>query len=136
MKNHCFIIQLKETTTRILLGHTKWDKQELLDKLTEEDREQFFAKARVTNPFLEKPVAKRSTRHKKMTCSICFSDCSQAVISAKQSCYDMNAGHCLMFHSIYRHAKQYIVFDLHRTPKRLIEAFRCVFVLFSFCHSV
>lgn len=65
------------TTTRILLSHTKWDKQELLDRLTADDRDTFFKVAHVQNPFTKTP-SKRATR-KKLTCSICFSEFSQIV---------------------------------------------------------
>lgn len=65
------------TTTRILLSHTKWDKQELLDKLTDEKVDEFFERAHVLNPFSKKP--KRKTAQKKITCSICFGEFSKNV---------------------------------------------------------
>lgn len=63
--------QLPSTTTRILLSHTKWDKQELLYRLTGDDRDKFFEEAHVQNPFKKKVM--RRTRSK-VTCSICYSD--------------------------------------------------------------
>ncbi|XP_055297193.1 E3 ubiquitin-protein ligase ariadne-1-like [Sitodiplosis mosellana] len=71
------IVEMPATTTatRILLSHTKWDKQELLDRLTDENRDEFFKVAHVQNPFKVQPK-KRPTR-KQLTCSICFSDFSQ-----------------------------------------------------------
>lgn len=41
-------------TTRILLSYTKGDKQELLDRITDDKCNQFFEEAHVSNPFVER----------------------------------------------------------------------------------
>ncbi|KAH9402852.1 E3 ubiquitin-protein ligase arih1 [Tyrophagus putrescentiae] len=47
------IVQLPQTTTRILLNHFKWDKEKLYEKYyAEEDPEALFAAAHVINPNL------------------------------------------------------------------------------------
>lgn len=61
------------TIIRILLGHTKWDKDELLSKLTDENRYEFFAKANVTDPFATVAVDTKSSEQN-ATCGICFTD--------------------------------------------------------------
>lgn len=59
------------TIIRILLSRTKWDKDELLSKLTDENRHEFFAKANVTDPFDNETVAPQSPEQN-VTCGICF----------------------------------------------------------------
>lgn len=66
------------TTIRILLGHTKWDKDELLSKLTDENRSEFFARANVTDPF-EDQTLPANTSEQNVTCGICFMDFQQKV---------------------------------------------------------
>lgn len=66
------------TTTRILLGHTKWEKQDLLDKLTADNSDEFFEKAHVLNPFCETTEPVRPA-DEQIQCNICFMDVSQDV---------------------------------------------------------
>lgn len=68
------------TIIRILLSHTKWDKDELLSKLTDENRDKFFAKANVTDPFDNKTVVEKSSEQN-VTCGICYVDFSPKVHS-------------------------------------------------------
>lgn len=41
-------------TTRILLNYVKWDKQELLDRITNDKFNEFFEQAHVLNPFVDR----------------------------------------------------------------------------------
>lgn len=66
-----FLLQMPETTTRILLSHCKWDTQGLLEKLTGNDRDDLFEKAHVLNPFKKSPRKKTSRKH--VECIICYS---------------------------------------------------------------
>lgn len=68
------------TTTRILLSQTKWEKQHLLDKLTDEISDEFFTKANVLNPFAE-PNEDEKDSSDNVDCNICFMEMSQEVFS-------------------------------------------------------
>lgn len=73
--------QLPRTTIRILLSYTKWDKYELLSKVTDESqksRAAFFAKAKVADPQTKKKDARKSSK-KTVECTICFSEFIQKV---------------------------------------------------------
>lgn len=61
------------TTTRILLSHVKWDKQELLDKVTSGDCSKFFEEAHVLDPF-KKKIQKKPPPGTEVECIICFSE--------------------------------------------------------------
>lgn len=66
--------------TRILLNHTKWEKQELLDRLTADDRDEFFKKAKVTDPFAEVSTDdEKQLQQDETMCMICFSDSTDQV---------------------------------------------------------
>lgn len=72
---------MPRTTIRILLSCTKWDKYELLSKVTDENkknRAEFFAKANVLDPLAKKTVTRKSTK-KKIECAICYTEFGQKV---------------------------------------------------------
>lgn len=72
---------MPRTTIRILLSYTKWDKYELLAKVTDESKKSraaFFAKANVTDPLTNKKMPHKSSK-KKVECTICFSEFIQKV---------------------------------------------------------
>ncbi|XP_031626531.1 potential E3 ubiquitin-protein ligase ariadne-1-like [Contarinia nasturtii] len=72
------IVQMPATATRILLSHTKWQKEELLVKLTADDSDEFFKKAHVLNPFAEDNSPKAvSNVHE---CNICLTELPQDAI--------------------------------------------------------
>lgn len=74
----CFVFKIPATTTRILLSHLKWDKQECLEKLSDEDRrEEFFKTANVLNPF--KAIKKKKLTRTKIECDICLTKSSPSV---------------------------------------------------------
>lgn len=66
------------TTIRILLSHTKWDKDELLSKLTDENRCEFFAKANVIDPSVNTAVVEKLPPQN-VTCGICLTEFLQKV---------------------------------------------------------
>lgn len=72
------IIQMPATTIRILLIHTKWEKQHLLDKLTAENCDDFFEKAHVLNPFADTNEVEHAPDELHQ-CNICFIEVSQNV---------------------------------------------------------
>lgn len=68
------------TTTRILLSHAKWEKQELLDRLTaEKSRNEFFRKAQVLDPFTDDDTDPADKSGEPIECNICFTEISQEV---------------------------------------------------------
>lgn len=66
------------TTIRILLSHSKWEKQDLLDKLTAENCDEFFEKAHVLNPFAQTSETQHSVDELR-ECNICFMELSEDV---------------------------------------------------------
>lgn len=70
------VVQMPNTTTRILLNHFKWDKEKLMERLYDGDQEALFSEARVINPFRKPlPVNKYKTRRRSSgteECLICF----------------------------------------------------------------
>lgn len=73
----CFVFKIPATTTRILLSHLKWDKPELLEKLTDSSCDEFFKTANVLNPF--KAIKKKKSLRTKIECAICFTKLSASV---------------------------------------------------------
>lgn len=62
----------------MLLSHLKWDHQECLAKLSDEDhREDFFKTANVLNPF--KAKKKKKLSRAKIECAICCTKLSASV---------------------------------------------------------
>ncbi|KAK2704019.1 E3 ubiquitin-protein ligase ariadne-1-like [Artemia franciscana] len=45
------VLQLPQTTTRMLLQHFKWDKEKLMDRFYDGDQEKMFKEAHVVSPF-------------------------------------------------------------------------------------
>lgn len=73
------VVQIPETTTRILLNHFKWDKEKLMEQYYgDQDQEKFFKEAHVVNPFNKphtsvKPKPRRTTSAASLEeCEICF----------------------------------------------------------------
>lgn len=66
------------TTTRILLSHTKWEKQDLLGKLTDDNRDEFFRKAHVLDPFAD-DIPEGDKSNGSVECNICLTDILQEV---------------------------------------------------------
>lgn len=66
------------TTIRILLSYVKWDKGELLERLTGENSVEFMAKAHVTNPYARNILLRKSSKDI-VTCLICLLDYVQTV---------------------------------------------------------
>lgn len=71
---------MPKTISRILLSHTQWDKQELLDRLTDSDkRVDLFAKAHVVYPLPQKVQVKDSNDDDKVECGICLGEMPRTV---------------------------------------------------------
>lgn len=70
--------QMPATTTRILLSHTNWEQQDLLGKLTDENRAEFFQKAHVLDPFAEEEN-KANKSNETNECNICFTELAKEV---------------------------------------------------------
>lgn len=68
---------MPRTTARILLSHVKWDVIEVLDRVTSDDCEKFFAAAHVRNPFEEEPT--QSLQNESDKCKICYTDIPPSV---------------------------------------------------------
>lgn len=72
---------MPDSDIRILLNHTKWDSNELLLRLTNENRAEFMANAKVSNPFANVegiPVAPEQ-QEQNITCANCLQDMMQKV---------------------------------------------------------
>lgn len=65
------------TTIRILLSRVKWDKRELLDHLTGENRNKFLAEC-ISDPFA-KPLEQKKSSQEIVTCQICCSESIETV---------------------------------------------------------
>jgi ariadne-1 len=69
------VMQIPETTARILLNHFKWDKIMLMERFYDGDQDQLFAEARVINPSLKPTVVNKSKLKSAAgteKCEICF----------------------------------------------------------------
>jgi ariadne-1 len=73
------VMQIQETTARILLHHYKWDKQMLMERFCDGNQNQLFAEGRVINPFRKPTVVKlrevkpqRTSADNGEECEICF----------------------------------------------------------------
>lgn len=95
--------QMPVTTKRILLSRTKWDKQELLDRITNENvanRDKFFKEAHVKNPFEELSATNRSTQQKIECCNCSMKYAQEVSLSnrltadARAFTYCSNLGLC------------------------------------------
>lgn len=79
------IIDLDDTTSRVLLAHYKWDKERLLEKYYECDgnREKFFKDAHVVNPqFPQKKRPHLSKHPRESECEICCLPCTSDFMTA------------------------------------------------------
>lgn len=75
------VINIPKTTTRILLNHSNWDKDKLLEKYYDGDQETFFREAHVVNPFKTIKSLKTSESSE---CQVCFSTVEPTVMSGLQ----------------------------------------------------
>jgi ariadne-1 len=69
------IMEIPETTARILLNHFKWDKGMLMERFYDGDEDRLFSEAHVINPFLKPTVVKRpkeTSAADAEECEICF----------------------------------------------------------------
>lgn len=72
---------MPDSAIRILLNHTKWDKEDLLLRLTHENRAEFIANANIFNPFenVDGPELLPEQNPQNFSCAICLGDTAQEV---------------------------------------------------------
>lgn len=75
---------MPEKIVRLLLSHMKWDREELLNKLTSDDNAEFFKTAHVLNPFALDDSDEKTQSNAQPVCNICFFEVSPNVCIVKK----------------------------------------------------
>lgn len=81
------VINMPETTTRILLSHYKWDKMKLMEQFYEGDQDKIFEEACIVNPYKVESSKSMETSNKEIECQICY--CSVPL----SNIFSPNCGH-------------------------------------------
>ncbi|CAO1442270.1 unnamed protein product [Diamesa serratosioi] len=67
------VVEIPQTTTRILLNHFRWDKEKLMERYYDGDQEALFKAAHVINPYMKPKTQPKTFRASMMEdCEICF----------------------------------------------------------------
>lgn len=86
------IVKISKTITRILLSHFEWDKDKLMEKYYDGDRDKLFAETHIVNPFgenkLEDPLNLTNE------CQVCFTVAKPSGMT-KLSCGHLYCTPCL-----------------------------------------
>lgn len=71
---------MPDSNIRILLNHMGWEKNELLIRLTAENRDEFIAEVNIANPFVqdENPIPQQQNPQN-TECAYCLWDMDQRV---------------------------------------------------------
>lgn len=70
---------MPDSDVRILLNHIKWNKNELLIRLTDENRDAFVANILIANPFANDENVSEAPKQQSVTCAICSMNLNQKV---------------------------------------------------------